>query len=175
MPLRNTIQQAKKSGAASIHKGLSIQANGSFKNIDLEVVPLKSPLKTDQYFIVLFREALPGQKDASSTKSKKSGESRNTSSPEFRRFKEELSFSKKELSETKDYLQSVIEQQEAANEELKSANEEILSSNEELQSANEEIETSKEELQSTNEELNTVNDDCLRLMAAAEPSHFRAV
>ena len=127
-------------------EGLRVSQDGQFRQVDVEVMPVREPKGSGRCFLVLFEETAgsPGEKPVAK---KTKGAVSET---------EEL---RQELAATKEYLQSVIEQQETTNEELRSANEEIQSSNEELQSINEELETAQEELQSVNEELATVNDE----------------
>lgn len=142
--VRSLLRRAAEEGRSVRDEGLRVKTNGEFKEVAVEVIPLKGSGK-EAGFVVLFdsgHEAIkaepapsPGDPD-----------------DEIRRLTQEL-------ETTRDYLQSVIEHQEAVNEELQSANEEAQSANEEMQSINEELETSKEEIQSTNEELATVNDE----------------
>jgi two-component system CheB/CheR fusion protein len=148
MELRGLLGKAQKTGSACRKEGIPIKQHGQYKDIALEVVPLKSQEGNDPCYLVLFHEQPSAAK-------------REDHKPEKVRQRENLQFGqlKQELLTTREYLQSIIEEQEATNEELKSANEEIMSSNEELQSTNEELETAKEELQSTNEELTTVNEE----------------
>ncbi|HYX83208.1 MAG TPA: PAS domain S-box protein [Gemmatimonadales bacterium] len=146
MPVRAAISRARREGQSSRKNGVRVRANGGWRLVDLEVVPVRMPTRARDCFLVLFHPAseapLPEPSPATDAETEK-----------------ETLRLKQELQATKEYLQSVIEQQEAANEELQSANEEVQSANEELQSINEEIETSKEEIQSSNEELATVNDE----------------
>jgi two-component system CheB/CheR fusion protein len=150
LPLRATINRAKKENGTVRRENVPYQLAGESFTVNLEVVPLKN-LKEPRY-LVLFENpaarasraipveapaAPPGRKDESSR----------------------VTGLERDLAEARDYLQSVQEHQEAANEELQASNEEGQSANEELQSLNEELETSKEELESTNEELTTVNEE----------------
>jgi two-component system, chemotaxis family, CheB/CheR fusion protein len=122
------------------------------KEIDLEVVPLKSSLDPQgKYFLLLFIDKMSeSSEDINKAGSKKKAGRYSDSL---------LEKVKEELKVTKEHLQSIIEEREGTNEELRSALEELQSSNEELQSTNEEMETAREELQSTNEELITTNDE----------------
>ncbi len=155
--LHTSIRKAANTKKPVILENVKIDTNGSSKNIDLEVVPLKTSADSQgTFFLVLFNE-----RDMSNnlgTKKKlnkeKDEETEIVSNADSR-----IEKLKEELSITKEHLQSIIEELEAANEELRSALEELQSSNEELQSTNEEMETAREELQSTNEELMTVNDE----------------
>ncbi|HEY4229515.1 MAG TPA: chemotaxis protein CheB, partial [Thermoanaerobaculia bacterium] len=147
--LRSSILKAKRGGRPVRKEGLHVRQDGTFRDVDLEVIPLRQDGPGFHHFLVLFEEAHRKAKSPS----------RASEPPRVDRRDEHETIVKleQELTATKDYLQAIIEEQEASNEELKSANEEILSSNEELQSTNEELETSNEELQSLNEELHTVN------------------
>jgi two-component system, chemotaxis family, CheB/CheR fusion protein len=155
LELRTALNKVKKNHIPVRKEGVRFKDNGYDKKVNLEVVPIKSPVTKELFFLILFERAdaleVAGKGKASSrllsTKKQKESEGR------------EIVLLRQELAATKDYLQSIIEDQEAANEEIKSANEEIQSSNEELQSMNEELDTAKEELQSTNEELTTLNEE----------------
>ncbi len=150
--LRTGIQKARRSGRPVRKEGLHVRQDGSFRDVNLEVVPLRQDAPGFRHFLILFEDAPRKAK----TPSRASG----SRTPASRRVDHETIVKlEQELTSTKDYLQAIIEEQEASNEELKSANEEILSANEELQSTNEELETAKEELQSTNEELTTLNEE----------------
>jgi two-component system, chemotaxis family, CheB/CheR fusion protein len=156
LELRSALTEAKRRNTAVHKPSVQIKSSGGFREVDIEVVPLKpSPSSKAGCFLVLFNEVLPTSTQPNDPKE------RSTKSTRDRSAKTGLLANQlqQELTATKEYLQSVIEDQERTNEELQSANEEILSSNEELQSTNEELETAKEELQSTNEELTTVNDE----------------
>ncbi len=153
--LRLLSQRVKREGTAVHSEGLQIKLDGQFKQVTIEVVPIRGPSSGERYLLVLFREdsraggephgVIHGRAKAP----KKAQPARDP----------ELEHLKHELASTKKNLQSLVEEQEATNEELRSANEEVLSANEELQSTNEELETAKEELQSTNEELTTLNEE----------------
>lgn len=156
LPLRNTIDKAKKQGITARTENISLGPETMARRINLEVIPLKN-LKERSY-LIFFEEAEEKNKDKTRITKQKKGKSatKDSESAGLRRRCNEL---ERELAETRDYLKSMQEQFEAANEELQAANEEATSANEELQSMNEELETSKEELESTNEELTTVNDE----------------
>ncbi len=154
--VRRAIQKAKKLGTAVREEGLRVKADGSFRTVHVEVLPVKGKSARENCFLVLFEDALAGAVPRAGAEEleppREVVEDREDADRQISRLTQEL-------SATREYLQSVIEQQEAANEELQSANEEVQSANEELQSINEELETSKEEIQSSNEELATVNDE----------------
>ena len=147
--LRAAILKARKSGRTVRAERLKVRQDGGFREVNLEVSPVKGGGKGVRFWLVLFEEARARKLAAERVPNPAPGRARHETIVEL----------EQELTATKEYLQATIEEQEASNEELKSANEEILSSNEELQSTNEELETAKEELQSTNEELPTVNEE----------------
>ncbi len=154
--LRAALDQARKASRSVRKTGVQFKANGGFKTVNLEVIPIKPLLASKgSYFLVLF-EAIPAT--ASKSVKGKTGKIRRpvATSPAEERRSIQL---EQELATTQAYLESLIEQHEHTNEELHAAMEEIQSSNEELQSTNEELETAKEELQATNEELTTVNEE----------------
>jgi two-component system CheB/CheR fusion protein len=155
LELRNVCAEASRERRPVRRDKVRVRSDGGFREISLEVVPVRPPGVTDACLLVIFHESEGSdigkfQSHAPIVEERGTGEQNDAEL--------EISQLQKELTATKDYLQTMIEQQDAANEELRSANEEILSSNEELQSTNEELETAKEELQSTNEELTTVNE-----------------
>ena len=156
LELRSAIYKAKKVNAPVRSESLRVNQGGQFKNVTIEVVPLRQALPNESRFLVLFEESLstdlPESKSGRSARGGKNKTARKADNFEKIQFK-------KELAATKSYLKSIIDEHERIIEELKSANEEALSSNEEFQSTNEELETAKEELQATNEETSTLNED----------------
>src|SRR6266550_3830586 len=150
--LRATIRRAIKTDKPARAERAKVTLRGKNYEINIQVVPFKSPGVDKSWFLVIFDESTSGTKRERllHVLGKTSAQSEAT---ELRR----------ELAASKDSLQTIIEEHEATNEELKAANEEIESSNEELQSTNEELETAKEELQSTNEELTTLNLEMMQM------------
>src|SRR5882762_2497931 len=146
--LRATIRRAIKTDKPARAERAKVTLRGKNYEINIQVVPFKSPGADKSWFLVIFDESTRGNKRERLLRvlGKTSAQS-------------EVTDLRQELAASKDSLQTTIEEQEATNEELKAANEEIESSNEELQSTNEELETAKEELQSTNEELTTLNEE----------------
>jgi two-component system CheB/CheR fusion protein len=173
LELRSAVAECRVRKAEVLHKNVRVHGESEIRRVDLRVLPVLLPGKSEECFLVLFEE---DHQAVSARAAKLHSDGNSESAPAGSRVgrwlqrlsggTEEAAASdepaaatlRQELSSTRDYLQSVIEEQDAANEELKSANEEILSTNEELQSTNEELETAKEELQSVNEELTTVNE-----------------
>ncbi|MGE5646304.1 MAG: PAS domain-containing protein [Acidobacteriota bacterium] len=145
LELRSAVQRAKRTGEAVHKKNVATKHDHGFREVNLDVIPLRGS-NGGRHYLILFEEAAPVSTAESKEKRKKVED-------------RQVTQLKQELVATREYLQSIIEELEATNEELQSANEEVLSSNEELQSINEELETAKEELQSTNEELTTVNEE----------------
>jgi two-component system CheB/CheR fusion protein len=146
--LQTTIRRAIKTDKPARTKRAKVTLRGRDYEINIQVVPFKSPGTERSWFLVIFDETTVG------TKPEKVSRPLGKTSAQ-----REVAELRRELAAAKESLQTIIEEQEATNEELKSANEEIESSNEELQSTNEELETAKEELQSTNEELTTLNEE----------------
>ena len=151
--LRAAIVKAKKEEASVRERGLRVKANGGYREVDVEVVPVRTSAPNDGCYLVTFETASGEEPPAATEPPPLERDVRAADADK------QITRLTQELAATREYLQSVIEQQEAANEELQSANEEVQSANEELQSINEELETSKEEIQSSNEELATVNDE----------------
>ena len=150
--VRGAVQRAKREEIPVREANLRVKSNGGYREVDVEVIPVKGASPREGCFLVMFEEQHPPLVEHPIV----APAAAVLAEPESERELERL---KQELAATREYLQSVVEQQEAANEELQSANEEVQSANEELQSINEELETSKEEIQSSNEELATVNEE----------------
>lgn len=150
MPLRSTINDAKKSNAPVRKEGILFQGSAHASFLNLEVIPLSGSAVRERSFLLLFEDSKLTVSDPKVLKSKKGRGNWKDA---------RVSQLEQELATSREHLQTLIEEQESTNEELRSANEEIQSSNEELQSTNEELETAKEELQSTNEELITLNEE----------------
>ncbi|HMG69081.1 MAG TPA: CheR family methyltransferase [Chitinophagaceae bacterium] len=151
--LRALLHRAKKENKPVKKEGITLSENGPAKELNLEVVPIKSTSR-DPYYLILFKEVMY----STSTSQDQKGSGRNKKdikNPEVNKLRHQL-------GETREQMKIMSEEFESTREELQSSNEEVLSSNEELQSINEEIETSKEELQSSNEELNTINEELER-------------
>jgi len=150
--LRALIHKAQRDNRPARKDRVRYQHDDHFREITLEVAPLRTPVGHPRSYLVLFQPAAGPAPAARAASASRRGARGNEHEREIARLN-------RELTATKEHLQSIIEEQEATNEELKSASEEVLSSNEELQSTNEELETAKEELQSTNEEITTVNEE----------------
>jgi len=131
LPLRAAIQKAKKDDATVRKEDVRVNYGGEFRQVNLEVVPIKGLAANERSFLVLFEPATlePG---APATRKAKTTTKRQTEDRQVARLQEEL-------AATREYLQSLVEQHEAANEELQSSSEEIQSANEELQSINDEL------------------------------------
>ncbi len=155
LPLRAAIYKARETKHTVKREAEDVKYNGRRMRVNITVVPVKSGVFKDEFFLVLFDEIAraAASKNLPKGRRKVSLKGKSVKSDKY------VNELQKELAETKEYLQAVIEEQESANEEVKTANEEILSSNEELLSTNEELETAKEELQSANEELITTNEE----------------
>ena len=152
--VRAAVIRAREVEGPVREEGLRVKFDGGYRDVMVEVIPIKGTGGDAGGFLVLFEDSSRASRaglDASE------GAARALPQPDAP--DADSARLTQELAATREYLQSLIEQQEAANEELQSANEEVQSANEELQSTNEELETSKEEIQSSNEELATVNDE----------------
>ncbi len=146
-PLQTALEAARRRRRAARREHLQVRVNGSWREVEIEVVPLTSG--QGDHFLILFLE--PAVKPGARKGRRKGARPAEPTG--------QVTELRRELVANREYLQSIIQELEASNEELQSANEEILSSNEELQSTNEELDTAKEELQSMNEELNTLNEE----------------
>lgn len=163
--LRSVVHEAIKEHHPVRKENVRIrQPDGSYRLVNLQVLPVAGANAAEPYYLVLFEAAngtvLPGKISAKTTaKTGKAGAESATRAGAADARDLRIHELESELLSNREYMQSIIEGQEASNEELQSANEEIQSANEELQSTNEELETAKEELQSTNEELATINEE----------------
>src|SRR5262249_47163225 len=153
--VRNAVHKARKEERVVREESLRIKSNGGYRDVVVEVIPVRANSPRDASLLVLFEE--PGAAAAARAEKEPPLAPKPEAGPQDRQ--RDNPRLQQEAAAPREYLQSVIEEQEAANEELQSANEEVQSANEELQSINEELETSKEEIQSSNEELATVNDE----------------
>jgi two-component system CheB/CheR fusion protein len=156
LAVRAALQKAKRDGVAVRQENLQVKSNGGYREVTVEVHPVRGAPGTEVLFLVLFEDPRAAAQQEKDRKRRPAKQARRSPAEQG---SERL---KQELEASREYLESVIEQQEVTNEELQAANEEAQSSNEELQSVNEELETSKEEIQATNEELNTVNEELRR-------------
>ena len=156
--VRAAILRAGEEGRTVREERLRVKSDNGFRELAVEVIPIKAADSKQSGFLVLFEDYVkpdrgsPGIREGTDVPAAIADHIAAITNDELVRLTQEL-------AATREYLQVVIEQQEAANEELQSANEEAQSANEEMQSVNEELETSKEEIQSSNEELATVNDE----------------
>jgi two-component system, chemotaxis family, CheB/CheR fusion protein len=150
--LREALIQAKKEHQPVRKQGVRIKSDGDTREIDLEIIPIRSQSPTENFYIIVFQEAIGDGASRPKRSAKKPSAKQNVSASERDR-------AEREIAHLREQLQALIEDHETTLEEYRSSNEEVLSANEELQSTNEELETAKEELQSTNEELTTLNEE----------------
>ncbi|MFL6450241.1 MAG: chemotaxis protein CheB [Bryobacteraceae bacterium] len=150
LPLRRAVQKALDNGVPVHEAAGTMEVDGRFDEVSIEVTPVSGTTGADHYLLVVFvrKTSLPATPTADSAPLSAAVT-----------VDEQVAFLQRELADTRDYLRHLSEQYEAHAEELRAANEESRSANEELQSTNEELGTTKEELQSANEELTTVNEE----------------
>jgi two-component system CheB/CheR fusion protein len=149
LDVRSAIQKARRTNEPVRREGLPLEPGNHSRQVTLDVIPFKTTLFKERFFLVVFKETATVGAPAGGDGRGKGRRVEHSPAAQLRG----------ELAATKEYLRTVIEEHDAGREELRAANEEIQSSNEELQSTNEELETAKEELQSTNEELTTLNEE----------------
>ncbi|MGB3796926.1 MAG: CheR family methyltransferase, partial [Alteraurantiacibacter sp.] len=146
LELRAALRDAVESGRVSNNRAvMKDETTGEDIAVALTVEPLRSDVKTEKLFLVLFSQAEPIVKVKPSDPNSVSRDAKEAAERDIRDMHERL--------------QSTVEEYETAIEELRSSNEELVSVNEEAQSTNEELEASKEETQSLNEELSTINGE----------------
>src|SRR6516164_1542591 len=150
--VRGAVHKAKREETPVHEESLRVKSNGGYRDVDVEVIPVKANAAKEASFLVLFEEGALRRQREKGQEERPKPDTGITRPADQETADRQIARLTQELAATREYLQSVIEQQEAANEELQSANEEV-------QSADEELETSKEEIQSSNEELVTVNDE----------------
>lgn len=158
LELRTALREAHNENVPVIKQALHVPLGNQFRDIQIEVVPLRTPRLRERCYLIVFTDttaAVAGHDTETAVADSAAVQAE--SDP----LKLQVLRLQQELTDTREYLQAIIEDLESSNEDLKSANEEILSSNEELQSTNEELETAKEELQSSNEELRTLNEELI--------------
>jgi two-component system CheB/CheR fusion protein len=144
--LTGALRQAASLKKTIRHENIEVRTNGGSQRIHLSVKPVACAASPDDYFMVVFDDAI-------AEKTSKTARSKRVRGRADQRIKSQ----DQKLRSTQEYLQTTIKELGVSNEELKAANEELQSANEELQSTTEELETSKEELQAVNEELMTIN------------------
>lgn len=159
LPLRATVEEAKRSKQTVRKEGVLCEHDGRTIALTLEVIPLRNV--KEPYFLVFFieEERSDDQEPRFEGEVPKGKNRSGGTSPQTDERIHRIAELEHEVSEARDYAQSIQEQYEISSDELQTSNEEVQSANEELQSINEELETSKEELESTNEELTTVNEE----------------
>lgn len=157
--IRAAVGRAGKEMISVREKGLRIKSDGGYREIDIEVIPIKENFASEGGFLIIFEDISSPSYSLTGLEYKNINEKIVSPVLESEEATKQITRLTQELSDTREYLQSVIDQQEIANEELQTAHEEVQSTNEELQSINEELETSKEEIQASNEELATINDE----------------
>src|SRR5262249_44050021 len=148
VPVRGAVHRVRREEMPVREEGLRVRSNGGYRDVNVDVVPVKPSGRGEACYLILFEDAAaghpPGDGAAGPTRAKgrgrkaPAGHAAEAAALREREVEREHTRTKQELAATREYLQSVIEQQEAANEELQSANEEVQSANEELQSINEE-------------------------------------
>src|SRR5205814_505479 len=57
--LRAAIQEAKKKCLPVRKKGLKFESNNQFRNINIEVIPMKMPTSKTLNFLILFEDSIP--------------------------------------------------------------------------------------------------------------------
>src|SRR6266404_4114571 len=155
--LRATIRNAIKTDKATRKERAKVKLNGRSYEINIQVVPFKTPGADKPWLLVIFDETTKG------TRQEKLPRALGKTATE-----REVGELRRELAAAKESLQAIIEEQEATNEELKSSNEEIESSKEELQSTNEELTTLNEELSNRNLEMMQVTGELNNLLASIQ-------
>ncbi len=152
--LRGLLRKVKEDHVPISRSGLEIDVDGTFRNVNIEVAPMRTANGEDHYLVVFLDDGGSGLQ----TKPLQPADAEGDQDAKDRR----VALLEREVRDVRDQMRVLLEEAEGKNEQLQTAHEEMLSSNEELQSMNEELETSKEELQSTNEELTTINDELLQ-------------
>jgi two-component system CheB/CheR fusion protein len=149
--LESMVSRAIEQNVPIRASGIRIERSGDSREIEIEVVPLRSQRYSESYYFVLFTDvSQPVQRGLQSEESA-AGHETDVDQRTVRL--------QRELARARAHLRRMAEEHEGNVEELRATNEEVRSTNEELQSTNEELATAKEELQSANEELTTINEE----------------
>lgn len=162
--VRAAITRAGTEDVAVRQTGLRVKWNGGYREVAIEVVPMKASGPEKCGFLILFEDGVT----SGSAPVAKEATNEATLNVDPSPLAADTPRLEHELAGTRDYLQSIIEQHEATNEELQSANEELETSKEEIQSSNEELTTVNDELHERNAELNRVNGDLENLFDSAQ-------
>jgi len=157
--LRVTFQTAVKQNSQARQEGLSYQADGERRQVNIEVIPANPFAPASQRNYVIFFEEATVTSAPDRLKNLKVGAKKAKKKGAGKEQTQLIDQMELDASAHQHYHKSLIAEYEAAREELTAGNEELQSTNEELQSTNEELETAKEEVQSSNEELTTVNEE----------------
>src|SRR5439155_24763489 len=112
--LQAAINKAKNESVPVRKENVQVEHRGEFKNVNLEVVPLKVASTQGRHFLVVFEDATPASRfEAERSKAEEVSVSRKGKSGDPQTIK-----LKQELAATKHYLRSIVEEREASNEEL---------------------------------------------------------
>lgn len=149
--LREAIDDAKKHNVPVRRERIAHHREHNFREIAVEVIPIKLPAMNSTSYLVLFEEQSEGAPSAPTPKAV-------TTNPGASDQGEAVQL-RHELAAATDFVHTLVEQNRALTEEIKAAYEESQSTSEEFRSTNEELQTAKEEVESTNEELITINDE----------------
>jgi two-component system CheB/CheR fusion protein len=154
--------EALREGVSEVHRthlpvrreGIALSRGASFREIAIEIIPVKVPANPT-CFLILFRDAAePPAADLGTSRTVTPPNAGNPS--EDQRMLLQL---RRELAAATDYVHTLVQLNHQQSEMLKEAQEETQSSSEEFRSTNEELQTTKEEIESTNEELVTINEE----------------
>jgi two-component system, chemotaxis family, CheB/CheR fusion protein len=146
--LRYGLASVQRTLRAYCRKGVVAQLQGVPRELDLEIIPLRTPQADQTSCLIVFSD-VPRVRDGERARA---GSVKGAAGKLIAQLREELAL-------TREHLQASVLEQESSNESLRAALEELQSTNEELQVTNEELETGKEELQSTNEDLTIAHDE----------------
>lgn len=145
MELRTAIREADGKGAAVRRQGIRIGERGKFREVDIEILPIKVADSPESGFLILFQDPSDIAHPA---------EAPRVPIPHA----DESAMLHLELLAARDYLHSLREQYDASNESLQSCNEELLSSNEELLTTIQELTAANEAMVLDNEKLISMNE-----------------
>lgn len=152
--LREAIDDAKKRNVPVRREHIAHRRDQNFREIAVEVIPIKLPTTIATCYLVLFEEQSEPIEGAPSAPTPKAVATKPAETDQG-----EVVQLRHELAAATDFVHTLVEQNRALSEEVKAAHEESQSTNEEFRSTNEELQTAKEEVESTNEELITINDE----------------
>lgn len=168
--LRYGLSVAQKTKRDYRRTGLVARLQGVLRELDLEVVPLRTP-QTDELSCLIVLSEVPASRQRPRGRSAggKAAGARQSAQllEELTLTREQLQVSLLEQESSRESLLATLEELQTSNDDLQVANEELAIGQEELRNSNEELTTAHDEVQLRNAELNQLIHDHVNLVEAA--------